>query len=272
MIIRKCYPGGRKRALQLTYDDGVTQDLGLVGLLNELDLKGTFNLNSRLMETEFTWRHESGLVVRRLPLWKAPEVYKGHEVACHSLTHPWLNSLTRAEALWQMREDKRRLEVLFGHEIVGFAQPFDGWNEELRELALECGFHYARISEESRSYSLPEDFYSWRPGIFHLDPGLDRFVEDFLHCEQELALCQIVGHSYDLDVTGGWERLAALLRRLAADPDTTSLTHGELAEYLRAMDQAVLTPRAIVNPSRVNLWFHVDGSALMVPAGERVEF
>lgn len=264
MIIRKCYPGGKKRAFNITYDDGVRQDMGMVSLLNDLGLKGTFNLNSRLMETEFQWRHACGMTVRRLPFWKAPEVYKGHEVACHTLTHPYLTALSRAEALWQMREDKRRLEVLFGREIRGFALPFYDWNEEIRACTLECGFSYARISEESRSYSIPDDFHSWRAGMFHLDPHLREFVMDFLRCEQEQAICQIVGHSYDLDVTNGWERMADLLRMVARDPDTASMTHIELVDYLRAMECAVIGEKSIDNESRQPLWFRVDGKNIMV--------
>lgn len=262
MDVCKLYPGGKKRAFNLTYDDGVWQDMGMVELLNELGLKGTFNLNSQLMETEFQWWHECGMPVQRIPSWIAPELYQGHEVACHTLTHPNLTDLSREEVLWQMGEDKRRLEELFGQEIRGFALPFHGWNEETRNCAMECGFSYARISESSHSYDLPQDFYSWKAGLFHLDDELRPFIENFLKTDQELALCQIVGHSYDLDVIEGWEEMASLLRMIASDPDTASMTHIELADYLRAMEQAEIDDSSIENPSEKPLWFRVKGETV----------
>ena len=69
----------------------------------------------------------------------------------------------------------------------------------MARAARDCGFAYARISEMSRSYDPPEDLYHWRPGIFHLDGAVDQFVDGFLETDTELAICQIVGHSYDLD-------------------------------------------------------------------------
>lgn len=86
MTIRKLYPGGRSKAFSISYDDGVLQDTRFVALLNKYGLKGTFNLNSGLMRSQFTWTHESGLPVTRLSESAALELYTGHEVASHTLT------------------------------------------------------------------------------------------------------------------------------------------------------------------------------------------
>jgi hypothetical protein len=43
---------GKKKALTFSYDDGVTQDIRMTGLLNRYGLKGTFNLNSELLGKE----------------------------------------------------------------------------------------------------------------------------------------------------------------------------------------------------------------------------
>ena len=67
-MIRKLYPQGKKKAFSITYDDGVTQDVRFVELLNKYGLKGTFNLNSELMKNGFEWTHESGLVIQINPI------------------------------------------------------------------------------------------------------------------------------------------------------------------------------------------------------------
>ena len=87
-MISKRYPYGKKKAFNVTYDDGVTQDIRFVSLLNRYGLKGTFNLNSGMAENEFQWTHECGLVVKRLKTEALAPLYAGHEVASHTLSHP----------------------------------------------------------------------------------------------------------------------------------------------------------------------------------------
>ena len=41
----------KMKAITFSYDDGVTQDIRLIELLNKYDLKCTFNLNSQLLGT-----------------------------------------------------------------------------------------------------------------------------------------------------------------------------------------------------------------------------
>ena len=47
-MLRRCYPGGKTKAFNITYDDGILQDVRFVALLNKYGIKGTFNLNSAL--------------------------------------------------------------------------------------------------------------------------------------------------------------------------------------------------------------------------------
>ena len=40
---------GKKKAVTFSYDDGVTQDIRLIEILDRFGLKATFNLNSELL-------------------------------------------------------------------------------------------------------------------------------------------------------------------------------------------------------------------------------
>ena len=111
-MVRKCYPNGKKKAFVLTYDDGVLQDVRLVLLLNRYGLKGTFNLNSLLMEREFVWHHDKIGAVRRLPLSVAAYLYEGHEVASHTCTHADLYGMHREGLMYELGHDKYLLEQL----------------------------------------------------------------------------------------------------------------------------------------------------------------
>ena len=160
-MIKKLYPLGKSKAFNVTYDDGVLQDVRFVELLNKYNLKGTFNLNSGLMNNEFEWTHESGLVVKRLPSEKVVSLYDGHEIASHTLTHPFMHDKSEDEILFELKEDKKNLEKIFQREIKGFAVPFDYYSELIKDCTKTCGFEYARISEESLSFKPQSDYHRW---------------------------------------------------------------------------------------------------------------
>lgn len=267
-MIRKLYPGGKAKAFNITYDDGVLQDIPLVSLLNRYGLKGTFNLNSGLMREEFSWTHPTGAVIRRLPPKIAATLYEGHEVASHTVSHPYMEHLSDEELLYQLGQDKADLERLFGREVLGFAVPFDHFSDRIAHCARQCGFAYARTSQERYSYAPPRDYFHWGAGAYHVMPGFWDFVENFFRSEEELALCQIVGHSYDLDTEHMWDRIEALFRRITEDPSTVSMTHLELVRYLQAMDRAVITDHRIENPSDQTLWFSKNSHVISLAPGE----
>ena len=134
-MIKKLYPDGKSKAFNITYDDGVLQDIRFVELLNKYNIKGTFNLNSQLMEQQFSWTHQNGMQVTRLPKETVVELYKGHEVASHTLTHPYMDSMVYGEIMRQLGQDKRNLQQLFGREICGFALPFDHYSPLIAQCA-----------------------------------------------------------------------------------------------------------------------------------------
>ena len=262
--MRKLYPGGKKKAFNITYDDGVRQDLRFVALLNRYGLKGTFNLNSQLMEEAFSWTHPSGVTVTRLTREEIGDLYEGHEVASHTLTHPYMQSLDHAGLMEQMGRDRKNLEALFGREVKGFGVPFDYYSQEIADCAVQCGFEYARKSEFSLSYKPCVDWYHWKTGVYHITPELKPFVKGFLLTDRELAVCQIVGHSYDLDTENLWETLEEICAQVAEQEDVWFCTNLELVRYLKAMEAFDGK-----NRSDLDLWFEMDGVIRKIAPGER---
>ena len=257
-MIRKLYPYGKKKAFNITYDDGVLQDIRFVELLNKYQIKGTFNLNSALMENGFEWIHERGCVVKRITTQEAKSLYKGHEVASHTLTHPYMENLAKEEILYELSQDKKKLEKLFDKAIQGFAIPFDYYSDLIENCVKECNFEYARISEESYSFIPQKDFYKWRATIFHCNDKLESFVKEFIETEEELALFQIVGHSYDLDVENKWDEMEDIFRIVSCQDDILPMTTIELIRYLKSMENVDCTEEYILNKSDMSLWFDVN--------------
>ena len=271
-MIKKLYPNGKLRAFNVSYDDGVLQDVEFVRLLNKYGIKGTFNLNSGLMQQEFAWMHECGMVVKRLSVDGAKGVYDGHEIASHTLTHPNMHGMNAEQILREMSQDKDNLENIFGVKISGFAVPFSYYSELIAECAKIVGFEYGRTSDMSGGYSPSEDVYFWKPGRFHLSSELESYVDVFLETDEELAVCQIVGHSYDFDAERNWDRIEVLLKNVAEKEDVWFATHLEIVRYLKAMKKADITEAFIENKSNMELWFNMNGMTFSVLPGETWEF
>ena len=268
--VKKLYPQGKIKAFNVTYDDGVLQDIRFVEMLSKYSLKGTFNLNFGLMENEFEWIHEKGYVIKRLSKERALALYNGHEIASHTLTHPYMQDKTEEEILYEMKMDKKKLAKLFGREIKGFALPFDYYSDLIEACAKKSGFEYARISEESLSFKPQTDYHRWRATVFHLNPELDNLVEKFLVTKEELGLFQIVGHSYDLDTENMWDKMENIFDKIASDEDILPMTTIEIVEYLKAMSVVEITGSEIINNSNEELWFLVEGN--IVCLGPKTSF
>lgn len=267
-MIRKLYPNGKRKAFNVTYDDGVLQDVQFVELLNRYGLKGTFNLNSQLLEEEFEWTHECGIVVKRLKTQDVVSLYAGHEVASHTLSHPYMENLTKEEIMHELTMDKANLEKLFGREIKGFAVPFDYYSELIEQCVMESGFEYGRISEESCSFCPQSDYYRWKATVFHCDEKLEALTEQFVKSQEELALYQIVGHSYDLDVENKWDMMERIFRLISSQSDVIPMTTIDITTYLKAMNKAEITDKCIKNNSDISLWFDINNSSYEIKPHE----
>ena len=263
-MITRLYPNGKRKAFVLTYDDGVLQDVRLVLLLNKYGLKGTFNLNSLLMEREFEWHHEKIGPVRRLPTAIAAHLYEGHEVASHSCTHPDLSGMSREAIMYELGHDRYLLEQLTGQSVKGFGVPFDYYDGIAVDCVRELGFVYGRGSEETRSYAPVWDPYRQQAGMIHLSEGLTDFVDGFLCADEELAAWIIVGHCYDLDAENLWETTEEICKAVSEAEDVLSMTHLELVEYQQAMLKAEIRGDAVVNRSHRPLWFAINGEIVRV--------
>lgn len=263
-MIKKLYPNGKEKAFNLTYDDGIYDDYKFVELLNKYNLKGTFNLNSKLMKENFSWTHETGKIIKRISPQEAVCLYKGHEVASHTLTHPYMNNLTKKEILKELIDDKKNLEEIFKKQILGFAVPFDFYSKEISECVKETGFEYGRISEESNSWIPSEDYYFWKASIIHFNLNLENFVNEFIKTNDELALCQIVGHSYDLEVENKWNLIENIFKKISESKNILPMTNIEIIKYLKAIRSVKISENKIINNSDLELWFEVDGKKISV--------
>ena len=196
---------GKKKAITFSYDDGVTQDIRLIELFNKYGLKGTFNLNSELLGGLNSLERDGQIITHNKN--KAEDVrhiYDGHEVAAHTLTHPFLpDILDDNEVIRQVEEDRLNLSELVGYEVVGMAYPGGGMNNNDRVAKLireNTGVKYARTTQTNFNFTLQENLYRFQGTIYHHQQWDKLFetAERFLNAEE--GIFYIWGHAYEFDI------------------------------------------------------------------------
>ena len=216
---------GKMKAVTFSYDDGVTQDRRLIEVFNKYGLKGTFNINSGLLSTENVLTYGGKSVQHnKIKPEELASLYKGHEVAVHTLTHPMLPSLSEEEIIRQVEGDRLALSELCGYEVVGMAYPGGGVNFDLRVadvIAKNTGVKYARTTVPSFNFELQKELYVFSPTVHHNDTeNCMKAIDEFLSLEADRPqLLYIWGHSYEFDFSDNWDFLEEMCRRLAGHND-----------------------------------------------------
>ena len=225
---------GKKKALTFSFDDGVDQDRRLTEILNRYGLKATFNINSgffgckgELIRNGVSVRHD------KLTRQEALAAYAGHEIAAHTVTHPFLPHLSDEQVIRQVEEDRSALSDLFGCEIVGMAYPCGGANHDARVEALvreHTGCRYARTIESTGAFDLPEDLHVLCPTVYYVDTDeMFALGEKFLCLKPDRPqLFYIWGHAYELDAWDFWDRFEAFCRMMSGKDDIFYGTNREV--------------------------------------------
>ena len=215
---------GKKKAITFSYDDGVTQDIRLIELFNKYGMKCTFNVNSGTLGQEGALIRED-VHVNHTKI--APElirsVYEGHEVATHSVTHPYLTRLTDSEIIREIEDDRIRLSELVGYEVTGHAYPMGDCDERVANLLKNhTGVTYARTVVSTHSFDLQDNLYLFNPTVYHhreMDE-MFRLGEEFLSLKtDEPKLLYVWGHAYEFDIHNDWRRFEEFLEMMSGRSD-----------------------------------------------------
>lgn len=227
---------GKSKAVTLSYDDGVSQDIRLIELLNKYNLKCTFNLNSGLMGDRFTDDRNGRIVTHyKIRPEDARAVYGGHEIATHTVHHPRLTELSEDEIIREVESDRLRLSEIAGYEVIGMAYPCGGVNHDDRVAEIiknNTGIQYCRTITNTDSFDPQENLFRFNPNVYHI-MEFDRLMEmGQRFVELKTAKPQIFyiwGHSYEMDyLPDNWERLEAFFRLISGKDDIFYGTNKEV--------------------------------------------
>ena len=198
-----------------SFDDGIEQDRRFVKELNKYGFKATFNINTGIQTRANMWVNE-GVEIHRMNIDGLKELYKGHEVAVHSLTHPFLEKLDDETIYNELYYDKKNIEEWFGQDVVGMAYPYGTYDDRVIKTAKDLGIKYARTAGTSMKFSLPDDMMKYAGTCHFSNSEIFRLIDDFDSLEEtsEKQVLYIWGHTYEFDVMKKWDFLTQLLERL----------------------------------------------------------
>ncbi len=274
------FPGGKQKAVTLSYDDGVKQDLRFIEVINRYGLKCTFNINSGYILGPASERYLSAEDVRKHMLGN------GHEIAVHGQYHRANGSLRPIDGIQDVLNCRLELEKEYGIIIRGMAYPDSGITRfqngaeysEIRTYLKQLDIAYARtLGGDNRSFYMPTDWYAWMPTAHHNNPNVLDYAREFVEIPKEgyistryPRLFYLWGHSYEFDQKNNWDHLEELCGILGNHQDIWYATNMEIYNYAQAYERLEYSADGtrVYNPSLTDVWFVDDGKDYCVRSGE----
>lgn len=218
-----------KKAVTFSYDDGIEQDRRLVDLFNRYGLKATFNLNTGIQNNGSNF-DIGNIHICRMEQEGLAELYKGHEIAVHGLTHAAPKDMTREQLETEFLMDAKNIERIYGKYPVGMAYAYGVYDDKAIAYLEEIGIKYARTVGATHGFSLPKDPMRLEATCHHNDEKLFELAEQFLSAEateENPLLFYIWGHSYEFDVDNNWERIEEFCKMISGKSDIFYGTNAE---------------------------------------------
>ncbi len=270
------FPGGKQKALTLSYDDGVKTDLRLLEIMKTYGLKGAFNLNSARFDCE-CWH---GRMDEEQTF--SAFVDCGQEIGLHGARHVFLDKVPLAEAVKEVADNRAYLEEKFGRIVRGMAYAYGAFNADIKRVLCDLGVAYARTTCSTHSFLVPRDWLELNPTCHHTDPDFKKLCDRFFNSSpseqpkhREPWLFYVWGHSFEFEDNGNWDIIEGL-GKLAArnEKDVWFATNIEIYDYVRAYNSLVFSidGERVYNPSALAVWIELRGRTYCVPAGGCVKF
>lgn len=277
------FPNGKSKAVTLSYDDGIAQDIRFSELLNKYNMKCTFNLNSESLHKKNGLKKED--VIQYI-------LNKGHEISVHGSNHRAEGTLRPIEGIQDVLNCRLELEDRYDIIIRGMAYPDSGITyftnntnyETVKNYLKELDIVYARtLGGDNNSFSLPMDWHAWMPTAHHNNAKIFEYIEEFLNIDLDdpksygakrfPRLFYLWGHSYEFDHKDNWNHIENICAKLSRKDDTWYATNMEIYNYVTAYNSLVYSADGmrIYNPSLYDIWLDIDRTIYCIKSGETIK-
>ena len=271
------FPGGKPKAVTLSYDDGTVHDRRLLEILDRYGIKCTFNINSKRLINGEDFNVDDA----------KRALAAGHEIAIHGAEHLAPCLVTVTAALRDAFICREELENALGVIVRGMAYPDSGVNrfvngsnyDEVKGYLRASGIVYARsLGGDNDKFFLPEDWYKWMPTAHHGNPGLFDYIDKFLSLDlnkgwasgRDPRLFYLWGHAYEFNNNGNWDHLEKICEKLSGHDDIWYAANIEIHDYIEAFRALHISAdgRRIYNPTVTDLWFCENDKDYKIAPGE----
>lgn len=269
------FPEGKSKAVTLSYDDGVREDIKFSEIIGEYGLKCTFNHSIyEYMNNEEIFENI---------------IAKGHEIAVHGAIHRAEGVIRVIEGIDDVLSCRKNLESRFNMIIRGMAYPDCGIvftsdttsYEDIRHYLKNLDIVYARtLGSDNNSFRLPKDWYAWMPTAHHSNPDLMRYIDEFLSVDMTKEygwhrfprLFYLWGHSYEFEQHNSWNLLEDICKKISLKADIWYATNIEIYNYVQAYNNLSFSADGtiIYNPTVKTVWFDIDGNLFSIKPDETI--
>ncbi len=270
------FPEGKVKALTLSYDDGIEQDVRLIEIMKKYGLKGTFNINSGLYAPEGTV-YPAGTIHRRMTKSQALALYKnsGMEIAVHGLTHPFLEQLPKEMCTYEVLQDRINLEKEYEVIVRGMAYPFGTHNDSVVDCLKQCGIVYSRTTKSTEGFWMPQDWLRLPATCHHNNPRLMELAKKFSEEKGNNGprMFYLWGHSYEFEAHNNWEVIERFAEYIGGRADIWYATNIEIYDYVKAYEQLIFSAigKRVYNPTGRTLYFSYAGKEYTIKPAETIQ-
>jgi len=275
------FPGGKPKAVTLSYDDGVPEDRRFSDTITKYGIKCTFNLNNdELRKNNYQKAEIEEIFLSR-----------GHEVAVHGAMHRAEGTLRPIEGIRDVLDCRLELESKLGIIVRGMAYPDSGITyftnnadyESVKAYLKSLDIKYSRtLAGDNDLFALPSDWYAWMPTAHHKNPKIMEYAEEFVNLDlstktycarRQPRLFYMWGHSYEFERDNNWNLLDEICEKLSGKDDIWYATNGEIYDYVEAYNSLSYSADGtiIYNPTLFEIWFDVDGKLYSIKPGETLK-
>ncbi len=273
------FPGGKAKAVTLSYDDGCIHDMRFSDRITKAGLKCTFNL--------------PGPNMRQLTNEQIKEymLSRGHEVAVHGENHRANGTQSTANGIRDVLNCRLELEESFGRIVRGMAYPDTGITlfanntsyDKIKSYLTDLDIAYSRtLAGDNDKFELPEDWHAWMPTAHHRNGEVLEYIDKFIgidtspatyHARRQPRLFYLWGHSYEFDTNNEWELLDEICDKLSGHDDIWYATNIEIYDYVNAYNSLVYSAdeTIVYNPTLFDIWFDIDGKEYKISSGETLK-
>lgn len=161
------YEGGvlPEKAFVLTFDDGYEDNYTYAfPIAEKYGYSGTIFMVTEWIEGTGYLKREQLLAMSRA----------GWQIESHTVTHPYLNSISREQIKEELLTSQKVLEELLGKPQVALAYPYGVYDSLIIELSREAGYKMGLTTD--KGWAGPEDPFRLRRVYCYARMSLDEFV------------------------------------------------------------------------------------------------